>query len=79
MQRVKPEITISGASLILLKLYISSLNTSGSSEAPPDIKRKPIPMTKIDTISSLYLFLLNKKSFLFINVILIFLILDISE
>ena len=62
MQRVKPVITIRGASLILLKLYISSLNTSGSSEAPPDIRRKPIPITKIDKTNSLYLLLLNKKS-----------------
>jgi len=79
MQRVKPVITIRGASLILLKLYISSLNTSGSFEAPPDIRRKPIPITKIDKTNSLYLFLLNKKFFFFINAILIFLILNISE
>ena len=54
--------TISGANLIRLKLYISSLKTLGSSEPPPDIKIKPIATINKDIINIKYLFLLNKKS-----------------
>ena len=46
-------ITKVGANLILLKLYISGLNSDGSFDPPPDIKKKPIYNIKIDINSKL--------------------------
>ena len=63
MHNIKPEITTKGASLIRLKLYISSLKISGSLDSPPDIITKPKPIIKIEIVRILYLLLLNKKSF----------------
>ena len=63
MHNIKPETTIKGASLIRLKLYISSLKISGSLDSPPDIIIKPKAIMKIERNKILYLLLLNKKPF----------------
>lgn len=67
IQRVKPIITTKGASLILLKLYISLLKISGLFDVPPDIRKKPIIIKITDINSSLYLFLLNRKFFFMLS------------
>jgi|AACY02.11.fsa_nt_gi hypothetical protein len=49
---IKPEMTIEGANLILLKLNISGLNSFGLSLPPPVINENPINIENIETISN---------------------------
>tara|TARA_B100000530_G_C15545870_1_gene324521 strand:+ start:289 stop:465 length:177 start_codon:yes stop_codon:yes gene_type:complete len=53
IENKKPIITKVGANLILLKLYISGLNSDGLFDPPPDIKKNPINNIKIDINSKL--------------------------
>ena len=61
MHNIKPETTIKGASLIRLKLYISSLKMSGSLDSPPDIITKPKPIIKIEIVRYSFSILIYKS------------------